>query len=79
MTRAQVDQLDTIPNGTEISVEMRNRAGLRVAEIKAGRFLQRPLKFSTCAWIVVSGSQSHIVIYQGDLVEIEPDKITVRQ
>jgi hypothetical protein len=78
MTRAQIEQLDAIANGTETTVVVLNRDGMMVTDIQAGRFLQRSPGFSTLAWIVSGGGPAYVAIYTGDKVEIEPGKITVR-
>ena len=83
MTRAQIDQLDAIPDGTPMSAEIIGRDGVTTAKVADGILLARnPALGSRGTWAVGFAAEGRrvalLTIREGARAEIQDGRITVR-
>jgi hypothetical protein len=83
MTRAQINQLDALPDGTPMSAEIIGRDGATTAAVTAGILIQRtPALGSRGTWAVgFAGDDRRVAllsIRECNRVEIGEGRITVR-
>jgi len=84
MTRAQIETLDAIPEGTPMSAEIIGRDGELTAKVVDGVMIQRtPALGERGTWAVgFAGDDRRVAlltIREGDRVEIGEGRITVRR
>lgn len=83
MTRAQINQLDAIPDGTPMSAEIIGRDGVTTAKVTDGILIQRTPELGIRGtWAVgFAGDDRRLAllsIREGDRAEIGEGRITVR-
>lgn len=74
MTKAQIKQLDDIPDGTRISVDVLGHNGLLMVQIWNGIWCQRVGRAAGHAWSIaltgVGALAAEVTLAESDLVDI---------